>query len=93
MKSPVYEMPGLWNVVSMKWPVYEMSIYEMSIYEMSYLWFCYLCNFHLLNVLSMKCSVYEMSIYEMSIYEMSFYEITQHLKGYYALQDSLDPPP
>ena len=41
----------------------------------------------------MKCSVYEMSIYEMSIYEMSFYEITQHLKGYYALQDSLDPPP
>ena len=30
MKCPIYEMSYLWNVLSMKCPIYEMSFYEMS---------------------------------------------------------------
>ena len=27
---------NLWNVLSLKWPIYEMSVYEMSFYEKSF---------------------------------------------------------
>jgi len=43
-------MSYLWNVLSMKWSIYEISVYEMTFYEMSFLW----------NDLSMKCPFYEM---------------------------------
>ena len=75
---PVYEMSCLYNVLSMKCPVCEMSydpIYEMPclwnvlsvkcpIYEMSCLW----------NVLSVKCPVCEMS-YPWNVLSMKFLSI------------------
>ena len=57
IKCPVYKMSCLWNVLSMKFPVYEMSC----------LW----------NVLFIKCPVYEMSclwnvlFMKCPVYEMS----------------------
>ena len=34
-KFEIENLPYLWNVLSMKCPIYEMSCYEMSFYEMS----------------------------------------------------------
>ena len=45
MKWPVYEMSCLWNILSMKFPIHEMSC----------LW-----NICLWNVLSIKCPICEM---------------------------------
>ena len=50
MKCPIYEMSYLWNVLSMKYLSMKCPIYEISFYEMSYLW-----NIFLWNVQSMKC--------------------------------------
>jgi len=68
----------LWNVFSMKCPIYKcpfydnvlhkMSFYEMSFYEMSF----YEISFY-------EMSFYQMSFYELSFYEMSFYEMSQRL--------------
>ena len=53
----VYEMSYLWNVLSMKFPIYEMSVYEMSVYEMSVY----------------EMSFYEMSyLWNVLFYEMSY---------------------
>ena len=73
-------MSYLWNVISMKCPIYEMSYLKnvlsknvlsmkCPIYEVSYLW----------NVLSMKSPIYEMSyLLKCPIYTMSFYKMSQH---------------
>ena len=51
----VYEMSYLWNVLSMKFPIYEMSVYEMSVYEMSVYEMSFYEMFYLWNVVSKKC--------------------------------------
>ena len=38
MKCPIYEMSYLWNVLSMKYLSMKCPIYEISFYEMSNLW-------------------------------------------------------
>ena len=59
-------MSYLWNFLSMKCLIYEISIYEMSIYEMSSM----KCPY-------MKCPLYWMSLFEIFsllnvLYEMSY---------------------
>ena len=56
-------MSCLWNVLSMKFLIYEMS----------YLWNIYLWNVHIWNVLSIECPYLKFSLYWMSSMKCPIY--------------------
>ena len=71
MKCPIYETSYLWNVLSMKHRIYEMSnlliivFMKCQIYETSYLW-----NIHdLWNIVFMKCPIYE-TLYLWNVHDL-----------------------
>ena len=65
MKYPVYEISCLWNILFMKYPVYEMLFMK-----------CYLWNV-IYEMLFMKCPFYEMLFMKCPII---YYGMSQHLK-------------